>query len=271
MNKKGIDVSSHQGKINWSKVKESGIEFAILRMGIGSDIASQTDTKVLENAKECDKLGIPYGLYIYSYALSEADAHSEAQHMIRIAKQVNATLGYWYDMEDADNYKTKHGFNPRQHKVELTNFCKIFIEDMKKAGYGNVGTYASYDYFVNVLNLAELRKVGKIWLAHWGIEKPSIECNVWQYTSGGKVNGVSGNVDMNIMYDEIPEEGGVDTDFYEVPEFTLRDSLEKIGIDSSLEYRRRIAMVNGIKDYKGTAEQNLLMLKLLNEGKLKKL
>lgn len=269
----GIDVSQHQGNIDWEKVKGSGIKFALLRMGFGSDIPNQTDTTVLKNAKECDRLGIPYGLYIYSYALDETNTHLEAQHMIRIAKQTNATLGYWYDMEDADQYKEKHNFAPRQHKTELTNFCKIFMEDMKKAGYDNVGVYANYDYFKNVLDFEKLRKCGKIWLAHWGIKTPSLECNVWQYTSSGKVDGISGNVDMNILYDDIANEGGTETQeqFYDKPEFTLRDSLEKIGIDSSLEYRGRIAMINGIKDYKGTAEQNIYMLQLLNEGKLKKL
>lgn len=200
MSKKGIDVSSHQGNIDWKKVKESGIEFAMLRMGVGSDIESQTDTKVFENARECEKYGIPYGIYIYSYALNEADVHSETQHMIRVAKRVNATLGCWYDMEDADNYKQRHNFPPRKHGEELTGFCKIFLKEMRNAGYENVGVYASYDYFKSVLNLEELRKNGKIWLAHWGVSKPSIDCEIWQYSSTGKVDGVSGNVDMNIWY-----------------------------------------------------------------------
>lgn len=206
MSRKGIDVSDHQGKIDWEKVKADGVEFAIIRMGVGSDYKNQDDKKVLENAKACDRLGIPYGLYLYSYALNESQAHSEAQHMIRIARQTNASLGYFYDMEDADSYKAKHGLEPRWHKTELTNFCKIFMQDLNVAGIQNVGVYANYDYFKNILNLAELRKYGKIWLAHWGIGEPSLECNIWQYTSKGKVNGISGNVDMNIGYFDSKEE-----------------------------------------------------------------
>lgn len=270
MSRKGIDVSDHQGKIDWEKVKADGVKFAIIRMGWGSDYKNQDDKKVLENAKACDRLGIPYGLYLYSYALNENGAHSEAQHMIRIARQVNATLGYFYDMEDADSYKAKHGLEPSWHKTELANFCKIFMQDLKAAGIENVGVYANYHYFKNILNLEELRKYGKIWLAHWNIENPSLECNVWQYTSKGKINGISGNVDMNILYDDAPEKEK-ETEYYDNPEFTLIESLEKIGVDSSYQNRKKIALANDIKNYSGTAEQNLLMLDLLNQGKLKKI
>lgn len=202
----GIDVSSGNGKIDWVKVRNSGIAFAVLRAGWGLDLVSQTDEYVLENARECDRLGIPYGLYLYSYALNESQAHSEASHMIRLAQQTNAVLGYWYDMEDADKYKERKGFRPSSHKTELTTFCKIFLQDMKAAGYTEVGVYANYDYFKNILNLDELRKAGKIWLAQWGVSKPSIECSIWQYSSVGKVDGISGNVDMNVLYGNLPEE-----------------------------------------------------------------
>lgn len=269
---KGIDVAHHQGTINWDKVKADGIQFAILRMGVGSDIASQTDKQVLRNAKECDRLGIPYGLYIYSYALNEANAHSEAQHMIRIAKQVNATLGYWYDMEDADTYKAKHNFAPRQHKAELTNFCKIFMEDMKKAGYNDVGVYASYDYFKNILDLAELRKVGNIWLAHWGIQQPSIKCDLWQYSSDGKVNGISGRVDMDYYYgEEVLSETTITQkpkEYYPKYDTTLIGALNYLGIDSTFSNRAKIAAANGIVSYKGTAIQNTKIYNLLKQGKL---
>lgn len=261
---KGIDVSEHQKKIDWEKVKSDGVQFAMLRMGVGSDIQSQTDDYVLRNAEECDRLGIPYGLYIYSYATSESKAHSEAKHMIRVAKQVNATLGYYYDMEDADGYKLKHNFNPRTHKAELTNFCLIFLEDMKKAGYDNVGVYANKDYFTNILDIEKIRKIGKIWLAQWGVSKPYVLCNMWQYTSKGKVNGISGNVDMNIYYGDTIKV----IEYYPKPNFTLLQSLEEVGAPIDFASRVKIASANGITNYKGTSEQNLKMLDLLNNGKL---
>ena len=261
---KGIDVSEHQKKIDWKKVKDDGVQFAMLRMGFGSDIQSQTDDYVLRSAKECDRLGIPYGLYIYSYATSESKAHSEAQHMIRIAKQVNATLGYYYDMEDADGYKLKHNFNPRTHKAELTNFCLIFMEDMKKAGYDNVGVYANKDYFTNILDIEKIRRSGKIWLAQWGVSKPYVLCNMWQYTNNGSVKGISGRVDMNYLYEEIEKP----IEYYDKPEITLIEALNDVGVTSTYEFRKKIAKANGISDYKGTAEQNMKLLDLLNNGNL---
>ena len=271
---KGIDVAHHQGNINWDKVKSDGIQFAVLRMGIGSDIPSQTDKKVLRNAKECERVGIPYGLYIYSYALNESDAHSEASHMLRIAGQCNPTMGLWYDMEDADSYKAKHGFNPRSHKEELTDFCLIFMEDVKQAGYDNVGVYASYDYFKNILDLSELRKAGKIWLAHWGISKPSIKCNLWQYSSNGTVKGITGMVDMDYIYDDNIKPNH--TEYYPayIGSLPLAGAMASLGINSTFSNRAKIAVANGIvayeKDYKGTLEQNIAMFKLLKNGSLKK-
>lgn len=197
---RGIDVSSHQHKIDWEKVKESGVDFAMLRIGYGSNRVDQTDAYVYENAYECNRLGIPYGLYIYSYALTEDNVHSEVEHMIRVAKDLNGTLGYYFDMEDADGYKAKHGLNPALNGERLTNFCRIFMYDMINAGYTNVGVYANYHYFKHILDVNSLRKYGKIWLAHWGIAEPSIPCDIWQYTSDGAVKGINGRVDMNYYY-----------------------------------------------------------------------
>lgn len=262
---KGIDVSSHNKKIDWDMVKDSGIQFAIIRAGVGSNIKSQDDIQALNNMKECERVGIPYGLYLYSYALTENSAHWEAEHMKRIASNGNPTLGCWFDMEDADGYKARHNFNPRQHGKELTTFCQIFMEDMKKAGYNNVGTYASYDYLTKILDLATLRKEGKIWLAHWGISQPSITCDIWQYTRDGSVCGINGRVDMNYGYfhtNSKPKE------YFEKPEITLIEALEDIGVTSTYQFRKKIAEANGIADYKGTTEQNMKMLDLLNNGKL---
>ena len=89
----------------------------------------------------------------------------------------------------------------------------------------------------------------------------------WQYTSSGRVDGISGNVDLDIVYYDI-KASEVAVEYYETPEFTLIDSLNKIGVDSSYENRKKIASVNGIVDYEGTAKQNMQMLSFLNEGKL---
>ena len=89
----------------------------------------------------------------------------------------------------------------------------------------------------------------------------------WQFTSSGRVDGISGNVDMNECYYDI-KATDVDPEYYQTPEFTLIDSLNKIGVDSSYAFRKKIAAANGIENYSGTAEQNLKMLGLLNSGRL---
>ena len=100
MQKKGIDVSSWQGTIDWQKVKSDGIEFAIIRCGYGQNIISQDDNTFKKNADECTRLGIPFGVYLYSYATSVDKAKSEAEHVLRLIKDYNLDYGIWYDLED---------------------------------------------------------------------------------------------------------------------------------------------------------------------------
>ena len=111
MNKKGIDVSSNNGVVNFDDVLASGYEFVIIRCGYGNDEVSQDDKQYKNNVDKCEKLGIPYGIYLYSYALNTNDALSEARHALRLLKQVgkNFKYGVWFDMEDGDGYKAKNG------------------------------------------------------------------------------------------------------------------------------------------------------------------
>lgn len=195
---KGIDVSEHNGVINWDRVVDSDVKFAIIRIGIGNDMPDQDDEQAIANMKACVARGIPFGVYLYSYALKLSDVESEAAHAIRMLKGFNPTLGVWFDMEDADQYKAHHGINVYQSKAMLTEFCVLFMKKLIAAGYKNVGVYANYDYFKNVLDLNQIKAVGKIWLAHWGISKPSMPCEIWQYADDGIVPGIRSRVvDMN--------------------------------------------------------------------------
>lgn len=204
MSIKGIDVSAHNGTIDWQKVKAAGIAYAVIRIGYGSDIKDQDDSTAINNMKECEKLGIPYGVYLYSYALNENDAKSEAAHALRMVEGFNPALGIWFDMEDADGYKAEHSIDVYKERELLTGLCKIFCEAMLKAGY-KTGVYANKNYFDNVLLTKELEKYDK-WLAHWGVKEPSMPCTLWQYTSDGSVDGVpSERVDMNYYYGELPK------------------------------------------------------------------
>ena len=271
---KGIDVSSCNGFINWELVKASGIDFAIIRIGYGNNTSAQHDKRAIRNMDECTRLGIPFGCYIYSYALNEANVISEVEHMLEMIKRYKPTLGLYFDMEDADGYKKKHDMNPYTHKDTLNHFCELWLSEMKKRGRNDAGIYANYDYFTNVINYDELSRLGKIWLAHWSGNSPYKPCYMWQYSSKGKVDGISGRVDMNYLYDEDIKPS---TDKYYpayVGSLPLAAAMASLGINSSFSNRAKIAVANGIvtneKDYKGTLEQNITMFKLLKSGSLKK-
>ncbi len=192
----GIDVSAHQGKINWAEVKNSGIDFAIIRCGYGQDIPSQDDTFFARNIAECERLGIPYGIYLYSYALTENDAYSEADHVLRLIKGHNPTFGIWIDIEDADGYKTRYGMPSNE---TLTNIASIFCDKIMQNGY-KAGIYASCSWFSNQLSSPKLDNYNK-WIAQWNscctYNKKYV---MWQYTSKGKVNGILTDVDTDIYY-----------------------------------------------------------------------
>ncbi len=196
----GIDVSVHNGTVNWESVKNSGMDFAIIRIGFGDDLAKYDDSQAERNMSLCESLGIPYGVYIYSYATSEGEVQSEVDHTVRMIQGHNPSLGIWFDMEDADNYKYNHAFNPIQHGKELTAFCLQFIREMKSKGYSSVGVYANKNYFTTILDYNAISAEGMIWLAHWGISEPSLGCQMWQYSSEGKIPGAGNYVDMNYIY-----------------------------------------------------------------------
>lgn len=196
---KGIDVSNAQGNIDWNKVKADGIEFAIIRLGWGGNAINQDDPKFNQYVTECERIGLPWGAYLYSYALTLDNVDNEIEHSLRVLKGKKPTLGVWFDMEDADHYKQKHGINVYQNRRLITDMCKKYVDGMTKNGY-DTGVYASSDYFKNVIYRNEL--TCPIWLAIWGPSQPSMPCKMWQYTSKGSVSGINGNVDMDIFYGE---------------------------------------------------------------------
>lgn len=102
---KGINVSVHQGRINWEKVKNSGIQFVILRLGFGRDMQSQDDTYFEANVQVCENVGILWGAYLYSYALNPEDAKSEIQYTLRLLKSKKPKYPAFFDMEDADDIR----------------------------------------------------------------------------------------------------------------------------------------------------------------------
>lgn len=196
MSKKGIDVSEFQGKINWEKVKNDGIEFAILRCGYGMDFSNQDDVEYERNANECERLGIPYGVYLMSYANTVEKARSEAKHVLRLIEGRKISLGVWYDIED-------NGTSGAINKETLTNIINTFCNTIKNAGY-KVGVYANLNWLENKIEKT-IKDNYDIWVAQY-YSKCEYEGKyiMWQHTSSGKVNGISTNVDMNILYEDLP-------------------------------------------------------------------
>ena len=192
---KGIDISSYQGTVNFQKIKNSEYQFVIIRLGYGDNILSQDDKKLQYNLTKCMEYNIPYAFYLVSYAKNftgKESVDSEIEHTKRLIANTNPFC-IFYDMEvNSIKYLGKN---------TLTNQAIKYCDYFKNKGY-QVGIYANKDWYTNYLDYDKLKsKNYKIWLAHYGIEKPSLECDLWQYTDKGKVEGIYENtVDLNIMY-----------------------------------------------------------------------
>ncbi len=187
---KCIDVSEHQGVINWAEVKESGIDYAILRAGFGRTSVDQTDETFESNYKNAKAAGLKLGVFWYSYADSTEDAKREAEACLTVLKGKKLDLPVFYDMEES--FQTAYG------KSMLTNMAKMFCETIKAGGF-TPGVYANLTWFENYLDYNSLKKLYPIWLAQYHLEA-QLDCDIWQYTSEGSVPGVCGDVDMNIIY-----------------------------------------------------------------------
>ena len=217
----GIDVSQYQGNVDWAKVAASNIGFVILRAGYGDNWTSQDDTKFVRNVQELEKYNIPYGVYLYSYAINvngstslNADsesATSEAEHVLRLLRSVsykpNLKTSVYLDMEDS--YTLKAGKNG------LTNIANKFCSIIETNGYG-CGVYASTSWLNNNLNTKNIANNYDIWVAEWPYGsspspsyttaftlKPSYKLTdyrLWQFSSRGSISGISGNVDVDIGY-----------------------------------------------------------------------
>ena len=191
MSKRIIDVSEHQGAIDWAVVKRQ-VDGAIIRCGYGDDISSQDDKQWKRNADECTRLGIPFGVYIYSYATSMSQAESEAKHALRCVKGYKLSYPIYLDLEHAG---TEAGAVDR---------AKRFGDLIEAAGYW-CGIYANLNWWNNYLpGLDRFTK----WIAQYNssCDYTGRNKDMWQYSSTGRVAGIGGNVDMNECYRDLPKE-----------------------------------------------------------------
>ena len=186
---KCIDVSEWQGDVDFEKVKAQGVSCVVLRAGFGRNSA-QKDSMFEKNYTEAKKAGLNVGAYWYSYADSVEDANREAKACISVLGNKEFELPVFYDMED--NSQSDLG------KETLTKMAKTFMALLLTEGY-RVGVYANANWFENYLDYKTLYGTYYVWLAQYN-DVPEFECDMWQYTSSAKIDGISGNVDMNIIY-----------------------------------------------------------------------
>ena len=206
---RGIDVSSHQGKIDWKSVKTSGIEFVIIRAGYGR---STKDICFEGNIKKAKELGIKVGVYWFSYALDEADAREEADFCCSIIKPYKLDLPIFYDFEyDTERYAMEH--NVTFKKDSRTAIIKAFCDRIEENGY-HCGVYLNRDYIKYRLNFDALRAY-PLWLADWVEDDKAVDFSVlkddvnitygkpfmWQFGKGYIV-GINGHADLNYGYFE---------------------------------------------------------------------
>ncbi len=193
---KGIDVSKWQGGVNWNEVKKDGTEFAILREGWGKKSPTQIDKKFKENYENAKAVGIPVGCYHYSYADSVDDAKREAEFCLENIRDMKFEYPVCFDIEDREMLKLSNR--------KRTDIVKAFCGEVEKAGYYAM-FYCNLNWLNNYLYKDELLPKYDLWLAQWNVAAPSVSCGIWQYSSAGKIDGISGNVDLDIAYKNYPE------------------------------------------------------------------
>lgn len=194
MAKRGIDVSSHNGNINWGAVKNDGIEFAILRVGYGM-YDYQKDAQFENYYAGATSVGIPVGAYLYSYAKNVAEAEREADCAIKWLNGRKLNLPVYFDIEDPSQEHLGRG--------TLDAMCRAFCNKIEQAGY-SAGIYASKYWSTSVISGAELGQRYTYWVAQY-----YSSCTytgpyaIWQNSGSGRVAGINGDVDTDIMYQDI--------------------------------------------------------------------
>ncbi len=217
--KKGIDISSWQGNLSlddWKRIKEDGIEFAIIRCAFTSYSKSKNqieDGRFENNYNMAKTVGIPVGTYFYSCATTTEEAVKEAEFVLNLIKDKQFEYPVYYDVEDS--HDTSNSINAPINQIDigkekLTEIVKTFCNKMEENNY-YVGIYASTYWFNNYMILNDLRKYDK-WVAQWSSKEPTIAHGMWQYTSTGSVDGIYGNVDENFSkydYELIIKDNGL--------------------------------------------------------------
>ena len=192
---KGIDVSTWQGNIDFAKIKASGIDFVIIRAGYGREV-SQKDNCFERNYENAKAAGLDVGAYWYSYADSAEDAVREAKACMEVIKGKKFEYPIYFDLEEQSQF------------AKGKNFCdsiiKAFCGELEKNGY-KAGLYCS-TYYLNNYVLDSVAKKYELWVAQYNYRctYTANKYGIWQFSSKGRINGISGDVDMNYCYTDYP-------------------------------------------------------------------
>lgn len=194
---RGIDVSKWQGNINWKKVSVSGIDFVMIRSSFGSE---HVDEMLNKNVEGCDKYGIPYGFYHYTYASTPEEAEKEARFFLKQIRGFSPEYPVVLDIEEE--------FYKKMSKKQVTAIIEAFMDVLEGAGYYAM-VYNSPNFIKACINESKLKKYD-IWIACWGDEERLDSLydghyGMWQYSATGKVNGINGDVDLDYSYKDYSE------------------------------------------------------------------
>lgn len=287
--RKLIDVSSYNGKVNWEKAKAYGCQGAILKI-IRKDL--KIDNGFNRNYQACNENELAWGVYNYSYATTVTKAKSDMKLVCDILDKIDKeyfTYGVWFDIED----KVQASLS-KAKIAEIINAAQQVVEER---GY-LFGVYTGMSYYNEHID-RKLVKCNNWWIARYyqgdkrmqiatnpDEEKKPVAANIaWQYTSKGRFpkiisSGNSGNFDLNVLYKE-PVAKKVEENVkkpikkkiayyprYKGKSSSIVDALKSLSINPSKGNRKRIATLNGVKNYKGSASQNTKLLNLLKKGKL---
>lgn len=204
---KGIDISEWQKKIDWDKLAASGeVDFVMIRAGLGQ---GQPDDYWLANVEACTRLGIPFGVYWFSYAKSPERARKEAEYCIKAIRPYRLSFPVAFDFEyDSVNYLAKHGI--KVTKQFASDVARAFLDTIESAGYYPM-LYTNADYLTRYFD-ADVASKYDIWLAQWpastpNLEKPpaAVRGGIWQYANDGVVTGITAHVvDLDACYTDYP-------------------------------------------------------------------
>jgi GH25 family lysozyme M1 (1,4-beta-N-acetylmuramidase) len=188
----GIDVSKWQGDINWNKVKDAGCEFAIIRVGYqkGKNGEMVVDPYFEKNIKGANKVGIPVGIYFYSYAGSKDEATKQAKWISKQIKDYKVELPIAFDWENWTSFGTYN-----LNFLDMNQIAQTYIDELQKEGYKGM-LYSSKSYLEAIWN-----DFDTVWLAHY-TKNTNYQGDylIWQMSNVGRISGIAGDVDLDVMY-----------------------------------------------------------------------